>query len=101
MWGKEVVFWQFVEKAVLVCLYKLGGEDAEKVFAVGIGAKRMKLIGKNEHGLVFIQGILLSVDGYIHASVGDQNQLKALMKMGRIIEIFAPFFLKMIRRSEM
>ena len=61
----------------------------------------MYLVGENKHGLIFRQHVFFAVDRNIHASVGYDYKLKALVHMRRITEVFTVLLCKIIRRAEM
>ena len=96
MWGKEVVFWQLIEEAVLVCLYKLWRENTKAVLAVGIRVKGMQLIGKDKNCLAGLQLIFGLIDCYRHLAVNYRNQLKARMQMHRKTEIMSSLYFEKV-----
>ena len=75
----------------MVCLYKLRGEDAEKMLAVGIGSERMQLVGEDKNRLMGLQKILNLIDCYHHLSTAYRDQLKARVQMHRKTEIMSAF----------
>ena len=51
------------------------------MLAVTVGAKRMKLIGKNQESVAFLKEIVCFFNGYRHFSAWYGNQLKACVQM--------------------